>query len=98
MTQPHDLNEAILFAIGSREGKTFDEFCDGLRCFNRLPFHKEGWKALIRAVVALETDRKVVATRAAGKIQTLALTDLGAALVANRLDEGRELFTATGLV
>jgi len=98
---PHDIDEAIMFAIGSTEPSTFDEFCTGLRMSNYLPFDRSGWGKLFGAVRLLESQRLITVTRehaGAHHIQTLMLTEAGAAKVRDRLDSERGLFKSAGLL
>jgi hypothetical protein len=68
----------ILLATGATEPSTFNEFCRGLRdCPER--GDREGWADLFKTIGSAERLGLVEVERLNGKIETLILTEAGAA-------------------
>lgn len=80
----------ILSAIGSTEPSTFAEFCRALRdCPER--GDTAGWRELFSDLEYAERQELVVIERLNRRIESLQLTDEGAAMVRAELDKGRGL-------
>lgn len=85
--------ETILAAIGSQEPSTFNEFLRALGddCPER--GDKDGWRELFAALEYSERSGLVEIERVQRKIDSLILTEAGAARVREQLDGKKGLFS-----
>lgn len=74
--------EIILQAIPSTEPADFREFCQALG--SERPENSAEWSVLFRQLEKLEVDELVEVERTRGKIDTLILTEAGAARVRSK--------------
>ncbi|MCI0488959.1 MAG: hypothetical protein L0229_20395 [Blastocatellia bacterium] len=80
----------VLSAIGSTEPSSFSEFCRGLEDCPE-PGDRAVWRELLGFIGRGEREGLIEVERTKGMIDTLILTEAGAALVRNRLDSKRGL-------
>lgn len=83
----------ILAAIGSTEVSDFNDFCSGLGADRPEAGDRSGWREVFTLLGECERDGLVEVERVEGKIDTLILTEAGAARVRARLDAKRGLFS-----
>jgi hypothetical protein len=82
----------VLAAIGATEPSDFNEFCRGLK---DCPAKGDtaGWREVFNILRQLEADQLVEVSRTGKTIDTMQLTEAGAARARERLDSQRGLLT-----
>ncbi len=81
--------ETILSAIGSTGETSFSEFCQALG--DDVPDEKSEWAKLFKTLRDLQRHGFVDITEVGGKVDSMILTEPGAARVRDRLDAKRDL-------
>jgi hypothetical protein len=85
--------EVILSAIGSTEASTFSEFCRALKDDCPEKGDTAGWRELFGSLEWAEHQGLIEIDRVNRKIDSLILTEKGAALVRDRLDADKGLLS-----
>jgi hypothetical protein len=83
--------DTILAAIGSTECSSFNDFCSGLGADRPEAGDRSGWREVFSLLGECEREGLVEVERVEGKIETLVLTEAGAAQVCAKLDAKRGL-------
>ncbi len=87
-------SDDILAAIGSTETSDFNDFCSGLGADRPDAGDRAGWREVFTLLGDCEREGLVEVERVGGKVETLILTEAGAAKVRAKLDAKRGLFSS----
>jgi len=86
--------DTVLAAASSAEPSDFNELCRGLG--GDCPQDRAEWATLFRTIEECERNGLMEVSRLDGRIDTVILTEAGAAQVRAKLDAKRGLFSSLG--
>jgi hypothetical protein len=87
--------DTVLAAIGFTETSDFNDVCRGLGA--DVPTERGEWREFFTILEGAERQGLVEIERVEGKIDTVQLTEAGAAVVRAKLDQQRGLFGIEGV-